>query len=85
MPSYSIMQQSDVTGNHHTALQALSQVSAALIAVWAKAIKRRQLAATSPTLLSGGETRLVGDIASFAACAEVLKKTVYMKFGSNEM
>jgi hypothetical protein len=41
--------------------------------------------ATSPTRLFGGETRLAGDIADFAACVEVSKGILHMKFGSKEM
>lgn len=48
-------------------------------------IKRRQLVATSPTPLFGGKTRLSGDIAYFAACVEVSKGTLLVKFRSNEM
>jgi hypothetical protein len=70
------MQRSDATGNDHTALQALCQVGCPNN--WAKAIKRRHLVATSPTPLLGGETRLAGDIAYFAACMEISKATIYL-------
>lgn len=73
------MQRSDVTGNHHTALYALSQVG----------YRNNCLGDSNKAPSVGGnfsdtairrETRLAGDIAYFAACAEVSKGTLHYKF-----